>query len=96
METLIQKIQKKYNFKHFDKVVIPGHSKIIVLNKYAVNVNEEIKLILSEMHENSETIKDELRLSITEIDDENLFNVIDLFQFSDEQKLFSFLDYFVE
>lgn len=96
MKTLIQKIQEKHDFKHFDKVVIPGYSKILVLNKYELNVNDEMKLILSEMHQNNETIKDELRISITEIDDENLFHVIDLFQFSDEQKLFSFLEFFVE
>lgn len=96
MKTLIQKVQEKHDFKWFDKVVIPGHSKILVLNKYQLNVDDEMKLILSEMHCNSETIEDALRLSITEVDDNNLFHVIDFFEFSDEQKLFSFLEFFVK
>jgi len=96
MKTLIQKVQERHDFKYFDKVVIPGYSKILVLNKYSLDVDDEFKLILSEMHINSETIKDELRISITEIDDDNLNHVIDFFEFSDEQKLFSFLDFFVK
>ena len=34
-----------------------------------------MKLILSEMHCNSETIEDALRLSVTEVDDDNLFHI---------------------
>ncbi len=96
MKTLIQKVQERHNFKCFDKVVLPSHSKILVLNKYQLNVDDEMKLILSEMHCNNETIEDSLRLSITEVDDDNLFHVIDLFEFSDEHKLFSFLEFFVK
>lgn len=96
MKTLIQKIQERHDFKHFDKVVIPGYSKVLVLNKYSLDVDDEIKIILSEMHSNNETVKYELRISITEIDDESLHHVIDFFEFSDEQKLFSFLDFFVK
>ena len=48
------------------------------------------------MHCNSETIEDALRLSVTEVDDDNLFHIIDFFEFSDEQKLFSFLEFFVK
>ena len=76
-----------------DPVIILEHRNLYT---YSENVDDEMKLILSEMHCNSETIEDALRLSITEVDDDNLFHVIDFFEFSDEQKLFSFLEFFVK
>lgn len=97
MKTLIQKVQERHNFKHLEEINVGGK---ISINKWCLitedDVCDEMKLILSEMHDGRNTINNELRLSITNIEDENLFDEIIFFNFSDEQKLFSFLEFFVK
>lgn len=101
MKPLIERIQEVYPFKPLPSVELKGHSSTIVIKKWIYipdeenNHCDEMKIILSEMHEKNKTLENELRLSITHAEDEYLSNEIHLFDFEHDWKLFGFLQYFI-
>jgi hypothetical protein len=94
METLLDEIKQKFDFNYFDKTVITGHSNIIILNKYHYDIKntedvEKLKIIISEVHDGKQVIKDCFRLSIFSLEEEN--EPIDLFTFYSFGKLNRFI-----
>lgn len=55
MQTLLEEIKQRFDFQFLDKIVIPGHSTVLLLNKYFFEIEETediepIRIIISEIH----------------------------------------------
>lgn len=103
MNTLIEKVQLKYDFKLLRVIEIKEADNSVKLNEYFLRVPEsncrsEMILLLTQMHKDNKTVYDELRLSIAEMVNESvgdLYDDIRFFSFKDEMKLFKFLECFI-
>jgi hypothetical protein len=103
MNTLIEKVQLKYDFKLLRVIDIKGAENNIKLNEYFLRVTEsncrsEMILLLTQIHKVDKIVYDELRLSIAEMVNESvgdLYDDIRFFSFKDEMKLFKFLECFI-